>query len=108
MSCSLSLAPSLVANKCRAAVERRCREACDASTGAVLEVNFGTHEVLRWCRKNLRRRAGRHAHGVACKRDKHVAKMNSERCPGAGRGVAGVAAPVRRIHLPEIVVAYIG
>src|SRR5689334_19831401 len=34
--------------------------------------------------------------------------MNSERSPGAGRGMTGVAAPVRRVHLPEIVVAHIG
>ena len=70
--------------------------------------DFGTHEVFRRRRKNLRRRAGHDADRFAGKRDEHVAKMNSERRPGAGWSVTGVATPVRRIHFSEIVVTYIG
>src|SRR4029078_11197117 len=45
--------PALVANESKTAIERRRGQARDAPTGAVLEVDFGTHEVFRRRRKNL-------------------------------------------------------
>src|SRR5262245_46260618 len=104
----LCLDPTLVANQRKAAVERWRRQASDTPACAVLEVDFGADKILRGRRKNLGRGAGCDAHRLAGKRHEHVAKMNPERCPGAGRSVTGVAPPVRRIHFPKIGVTHIG
>ena len=59
-------------------------------------------------REDLRGGAGGDAHRLTGERDEHVAEMDAERGPGAGRRVPGIAPPVRRVHFAEIAVADIG
>ena len=58
--------------------------------------------------KYLRGGARGDARRLARERHEHVAEMDAERGPGAGRRMLGIAPPVRRVHLAEIVVADIG